>query len=451
MATPVPATEFKVSFAENRLTLQAVDVPLRSILAQFTEADIEVRISPEINPRVTASFSDEPLAAGLNRILGPLNHALIWRQIESPLGPIQRLAEIQIFEAGRRQAMEPLPQPTHFELARDPFSGAAYVRREVLLGLKPGMDRARFRKILAEIGATVVDSHGATGIYRLRLDQDQDIPGLARALNDMPGVARAEPNWAHRLPPSANRLAQSEAPVSSIAPYAGENAVPIAVLDSGLATGADLQTLTLATLDALDPQAPISDTLGHGTQMALIASGAVTPMNAVPYDREDGPSIIAVRAFDDQGVTSNFVLMESMDFSIAQGARVMSLSWGTETPSQFLEATMNYGRSQGLIIVAAAGNEPTGRPYYPAAYPAVIGVGALNQDGEPWENSNYGDFVTLSAPGVAALPIGYQGKPGIYAGTSIATAYVANRIAGALADNPDKELTAILADLSSAP
>jgi hypothetical protein len=95
-------------------------------------------------------------------------------------------------------------------------------------------------------------------------------------------------------------------------------------------------------------------------------------------------------------------------------------------------------------LVAAAGNAPTGNPVYPAAYDHVIGVGALNADGDTWEQSNYGDFVAVLAPGMADLPVGYQGDPGVYAGTSIATAYTARRIAAILSQTPDADRETIV-------
>ncbi len=93
--------------------------------------------------------------------------------------------------------------------------------------------------------------------------------------------------------------------------------------------------------------------------------------------------------------------------------------------------------SDGLIIIASAGNEPTGKPVYPAAYPFVIGVGALAPEGERWAQSNYGDFVTIYAAGFANLPVGHKGDPGLYAGTSISAALVANSAAHYVLEHPD--------------
>ena len=140
--------------------------------------------------------------------------------------------------------------------------------------------------------------------------------------------------------------------------------------------------------------------------------------------------------------------MNSIDFALSHGARVLSLSWGSEKRSDFLEAAMDYADSKGLMVVASAGNEPTGKPVYPAAYSSVLGVGAVEKEGRPWQSSNYGDFVTLYAPGFATFPVGYKGDPGVYAGTSISAAFVANLIANVLSRNPDASRREIMGVLT---
>ncbi len=142
--------------------------------------------------------------------------------------------------------------------------------------------------------------------------------------------------------------------------------------------------------------------------------------------------------------------MDSINFALENNARVMSLSWGSETKSAFMEKAFEYASAKGLIIVASAGNEPTGAPMYPAAFPSVIGVGALGPHGKKnWVNSNYGSFVAFYAPGFANMPVGYNGDPGIYAGTSISAAYVANTIATFLSQNPSAGTQEVLEFLNS--
>jgi len=176
--------------------------------------------------------------------------------------------------------------------------------------------------------------------------------------------------------------------------------------------------------------------------MALIAAGVIKPFGVMDDEAYLAP-LIAIRAFDENGFTSGFQLMQGIEFAIRNGARVLSLSWGADTRSEFLENALADAASKGLIVVASAGNEPTGRPVYPAAYPSVIAVGALEPDGKIWGQSNFGSFVSLYAPGFASLPVGYRGEPGSYAGTSIAAAFTANRIADYLAKHPAADIQEI--------
>jgi hypothetical protein len=150
-----------------------------------------------------------------------------------------------------------------------------------------------------------------------------------------------------------------------------------------------------------------------------------------------GVPIIPIRAFDDNGYASEFALMQSMVFALDNGARVINMSWGSDSGSGFIDEAVAYADQQGAILVAAAGNEPTGRPIYPAACSNVVAVAALDAEGKMWPRSNYGAFVTLAAPGEAAFPVGYKGPAGQYAGTSVATAFTANALARYLALHPD--------------
>jgi len=437
------AGSLEVRMSGDKLTVHADQVPLQSLLQRLAELGIKIRIDPEINPKITASFRDRDLRQGLDSILKPFDHVLIWRSIEGPAGAMPKLSEIQVFKPGKKELMKPLGTRTGFAIARNPRDGSLFVKNEVLLGLLPGMTLAEFKELLRQIGGTVLDSHTAVGIYRIRLPEDADVPSLIEQITRHPKVAKAEPNYAYPIPEPLQAPALSESASGSVNISAPEGAAVIAVLDTGLDPDSVPQEYVLASFDALDPDESISDSLGHGTQMALIAAGVVKPYG-VRTESDTSTPVLPIRVFDDNGYTSSFTIMSSIDFALQNGARVMSLSWGSETRSDFLESALNYARSKGLLILASAGNEPTGEPVYPAAYPSVIGVGALGPDGKSWEQSNYGDFVTLYAPGFATLPVGYKGDPGAYAGTSISAAFAANIAADYLSKHPDASTEEVL-------
>ncbi|MCJ7596764.1 MAG: S8 family serine peptidase [Desulfobacterales bacterium] len=441
------AGAFDMRMSGDTLTLHAEQVPLRDILEQVAALGIKVRMDLELNPTITASFDDREIQKGFDSLLRGLNYVLIWESIQGPLGPILRLGGIEIFRPGKQEMMRSLGRRFNLPVTRNPKDGSMYVKDEILLRLKKGAVLQDLQRLLAMIRGTVLDGNPGLGIYRVRLPEGTDIPALAEVLRGTADVAGAEPNFAYPLP---TPFEGPDTPLPALSYFdarAPQKGVPVAVIDSGLMPDAGLDNLVLASMDALFPDQRISDALGHGTQMALIASGVVRPFG-VRADPEMQTPIIPIRAFDEQGFTSNFLIMGGIDFALRNGARVMSLSWGSETKSAFLEEAFAQAGTKGLIIVASAGNEPTGRPVYPAAYGSVIGVGATGPDGKPWEKSNYGDFVSLSAPGFAALPVGYKGDPGTYAGTSISAAFVANLMANILSHNPRASRDEVIKALS---
>ncbi|MFT5499433.1 MAG: thermitase [Kiritimatiellia bacterium] len=257
-------------------------------------------------------------------------------------------------------------------------------------------------------------------------------------MENHPNVSAVEPNYVTDTGEPGQTLVSEnpDAGAKTVTPLlAKEGASLVAVLDTGLSADVPMGDLIKGSLDATQPGTPIADSSGHGTQMAMIASGMIQPSSAHASDAQGIP-LVAIKAFDAEGNTTNFSIMESIAYAQEQNARVLSLSWGSPTDSRFLEDAIDAAREANMFVVAAAGNEPDGQVIYPAGYDGVIAVAALGQDGSLWENSNYGSFVDLAAPGHAEFPVGHNGPAGYYAGTSIATAYVAGAISRYLTAHP---------------
>lgn len=433
-----------------RLWLRTEEAPLTEILHRFAQAGVRVQVDPALNHTITARVVDQDLERSLARLLEPHSYVLIWELLDGPLGTIPRLAEIQVFQPGQRDRIQPLDTDgLGWSLADWPGApGIEYVRDEIVVGFRAPVDRNALQILIRELGATLVEGIPDLGLYRLRLSPGTNVPALVHQLQRNPLIAAVEPNYAYRLPAPATSAPVASAPPARTVNVAAGSA-PIAIIDSGVSAWPGLETLVVGGFNALDPDAPPIDDGGHGTQMALIASGAVSPSGSgTPQDA--GVAVLGIRTFDENGVTSNFAVMRSLLHAVNEGARVVNMSWGSPAQSAFLEQAVSRAQRDGALLVAAVGNEPSGTPMFPAAFEQVIGVAALDPDGRPWTQSNYGNFVTLAAPGHAVLPVGYRGAAGQYSGTSIASAHAANALGHYLVQHPDADSAEALAALLAA-
>ncbi len=444
-AAPAPAdgAPYYLRLDGDRLTLRADGLPLRQLLADLSRAGVLVRADPAINPLLTARLVDRDLQKALDELIRPHSFVLGWDFVRGPLGDLPRLAEVQIFEPGGQDRMQTLQAGGRLRVVRGP-GGIEYVADEVLVAVKPGTKLADFLKLLERIGGSVAGSAPGLGVCQVLLQPGTDVLQIVQLLKKEALIEQAEPNYVSRLPRGQRQLSLDS--IGSVPKLARGAGSALAVLDSGLLSQPALADVVAGTYDAMNPGRAISDPDGHGTQMALIASGAVAPQGAGSAATAGVP-VLAIRAFDDEGATSNFALLRALEFALVNGAKVASLSWGSPTESDFIQQSLNYAMSKGMVVVAAAGNEPTGQAVYPAAYPGVISVAALQPDGTRWPQSNYGATVDLSAPGTASFPVGHDGPPGNYAGTSIATAYVAGQIAQYYAVHPQATRDDVVRDL----
>jgi len=429
------------------LTLDVKDQPLSTILEKLTDQGIRIFIDPRINPRISAKFNNRPVESAMSSILRSVDYALVWKKNDTSGSGEPRLCEVRIFYKGEGERIRLLKKRTGMIVVTGD-DGVHYVKDILLLQLDPTMTETALAEVLDQLNATIVGMQARLGIIQLRLPRDSDVQAIAKRVTGSPGIVSAEPDYASPLVDDRQVFMDETTalPASPVLPAMGSTRV--AVMDSGLLADYEKKLYVQSVYDAVSPGAIIDDLQGHGTQMALIAAGVVNPLG-IETDVVGTSPIVAIRIIADNGFTSNYTLMRGIDYAIQEEARVLSLSWGSETASPMLETVIDYATGKGLILVAAAGNVPTGKPVYPAAYDNVIGVGALTPNGEHWSQSNYGDFVAFYAPGLANFPVGYEGGPGTYVGTSIAAAYTAHQVAAVLDKMPDADVETVLFNLAT--
>jgi hypothetical protein len=430
----------------DRLWLQADNTPLVEILEQFVRTGVEVRVDPRIQSNISGSVRGMALDHALEDLLEPYDYLVTWKILGGPLGSVPKLQEIRLFLPGSETAAKPIPRKSPvFEATRGVLGSAPeFVKDELLVTVRRGTTYNQFKRLLDEIGGMIVDADAATGVYLIRFPPGTNVEALLIQLTPNPLVAHVELNYVTRLPPG-EAVGSTELISPPAARRPADGSIPIAVLDSGFDPGASPAGILSAGWDAVDPDRSLSDPGGHGTQMAFLASGLLSP------DGFSGQGqilpVVAVRTFDEEGKTSNFAILQAITYAANAGAKVVNMSWGSETDSEFMRRAMQTAARKGLLLVAAAGNSPTGKPVYPAAYPTVIAVGGVTPDGQPWAGSNFGNFVEVSAPALARFPVGHNGPPGAYVGTSISSATVANALAQYLNQHPQATTASAVAAL----
>ncbi len=153
----------------------------------------------------------------------------------------------------------------------------------------------------------------------------------------------------------------------------------------------------------------VTDTVGHGTFVSALAAGEGN--DGVGVAGTGGASRLAIvrdNLFTDDSLAAGIRLATD------QGARVINLSFGGLEPSPPLADAVEYAARRGVLLVAAAGNETSNAPSYPAMYlqpPSSSGARSLGlsvaasdeHGGRAWF-SNFGDWVSLAAPGAWSSP-----------------------------------------------
>jgi hypothetical protein len=128
------------------------------------------------------------------------------------------------------------------------------------------------------------------------------------------------------------------------------------------------------------------------------------------------------------GQCTIYQMLQGFDRAYDAKAALVNLSL-SGPPNPLLERGVARLEELGLVVVAAAGNDGREEKRYPAAYPSVIGVGAVDRDGKRFANSNHGAWVELYAPGVEVLSTVPGNAFAFGSGTSLAAAHVTGSLA----------------------
>lgn len=255
------------------------------------------------------------------------------------------------------------------------------------------------------------------------------------ALIGHPDVLYAEPNWKRyptALPVINDPFYTSQWHYNTINVEQawqalngrGSSDVTVAVLDTGVLTAhPDLTSNLVAGYDFVDNDPDANDpgdkgingqrSSFHGTHVAgTIAASAANSMGGVGI--ASGVKIMPVRVLGESGgftsdiiagvcfsaqlTASNSSVCNNVN-SASSAIDIMNLSLGGPVFSNIEQEVYDAVIDKGIIVIAAAGNESTSTPLYPAAYNNVVSVAAINRNLEQASYSNSGATIDVAAPG----------------------------------------------------
>lgn len=324
----------------------------------------------------------------------------------------------------------------------------AFVPGEVIVKFKEGTSQARVSQISGKISKAEIKSLSTFKSKKdesllkiIKFSEEDSVVETIKSFQKEPEVEYAEPNYIYRAfktanDPSYNLLWGLKNTGQSVNSTAGTSGIDIkaeeawekitncsdvivAVLDTGINYNhRDLapnmwnggSTYPKHGYDFVDGDNDPMDLNGHGTHCAgTIGAKGNDEKGVVGVCWQ--VKLMAVRVLDASGGGTLAAIAQGIDFAVARGAHVINASLGGPH-SETMRAAVDNARNNGVIVVAAAGNEATtSMTYsYPAAYGAdgynydnVISVAAVDQNGNLASFSNYGTWVDIAAPGVNIL------------------------------------------------
>ena len=199
----------------------------------------------------------------------------------------------------------------------------------------------------------------------------------------------------------------------------GEGVI-VAILDSGIQAHSQFDDIYIAPIDLVDCGVA-GRGAAHGTSVASIITGreGIAP----------AAELFVVRVLDDEGLGNSYDVAQGIVQAVDLGVQIINMSLGVYQDAALLRQAIKYADDRGVIMVAAAGNDGYNRMPYPAAYPQVLSVTAVDAGGQHANFSNQSKEIDFAAPGVGVLTAKEDKGTTLFSGTSAAAPFVSGTIA----------------------
>lgn len=390
----------------------------------------DVYLQPGTSQNVSAKFKNLPSLEALKFLLPKLNFALAPQS--------NGVLRLSVYKTDLKAATQFIPRPekTEAENKRN------HIANELVVSLKRGEKIDDLARLL---GAKIIGRNEDLNAYRLQFADASAAENARFLLDSNPGVESVDFNYFMEQPVSAESMGLSAVLPFNLKPTAvgDANNLIVGLIDSHVQKlGGTMDQFLLAPLSVAGEANLNTGLPTHGTSMSETILRGISMM-------DDGSAnskvrILPVDVYGSQAQTTSYDVANGIYQAINHGAMVINLSLGSPSDSPFLHSVIQSAHDQGVIFFAAAGNEPTTAPTYPAAYPEVTAVTAGDKNGAIASYANRGSFIDVVAPG--STVVSYNNRLYYVSGTSASTAYAAGMAAG-LSDFSKKSLAQVEASI----
>jgi thermitase len=376
-----------------------------------SDAGWQVFVEPGTEHKASAKFKDLASGEALRMLLGDLNFALIPQTNGNP-----RLYVFRTDLNNATQQISPVP-------ARIARAKPIRVPNELIVRLKPGEN---IDELARALGAKVVGRIPELNAYRLQFEDAAATADAFASLNSNPSVASVDYNYyLDRPEPAQGVVSSSGLPAQlKLKPSVGSSGTVVGLVDTAVQTlGNELdkfitKRISIAGETTADNTSPLHGTTMFESILQGMQSAGVTGTSA---------TFVSVDVFGNNGTTTTFNVASGIVAAANNGANWINVSLGGSGGSAVLKDIVQSLADRGIAVFAAAGNEPTGEPVYPAAYPGVVAVTALTR-GQLASYANMAPFVDVAAPGSGIVY--YYNRPYFVQGTSVSTAFTTGAAVG---------------------
>lgn len=385
--------------------------------------------------------SDPPPPRKVKKRLHAIPGQILWRVREEAVRPALGERQLKLRASDAARLPETLSAPLRYlrqnaglQEIRPLFS----TRRRGLRRLRVQAAATQDLAVLSSV--CDAESEDLSGISLLDLDPKKTTRRLLRRLSGAEPIAFVEPMPARWLAGAgADPMQNLQWGLRAIDWFGAlrpdASAVTVGILDSGIDTRhPDLEGVVAAYEHrGLKSQ----DVIGHGTHVAGVIAALAN--NAVGISGIANCRLACWKIFPDTPTYGDFYVdgeryLQALNSALKEKVRVVNLSIGGTASSQTEALLFSRLAAHGITAVAAMGNEyALGNPVeYPAAYDAVIAVGAMAETRSRASFSNTGTHIDILAPGANILstlprrvsPYRQDKMYAAWSGTSMATPHV---------------------------